>query len=107
MARFSASDITDGLDLIHVSLDCSWQDAEVLRNLFPRDSSVALHELFELFFAEGRMSANRVSLPSLSGKRLEARLSIIFVERSYIQIYAIADAHKSICKSEPYSLTDQ
>lgn len=33
------------------------QNTEVLRNLFPCDSFIALYELFELLFVEGRMNA--------------------------------------------------
>lgn len=33
------------------------QKAEVLGDFFPCDSFVALYELFELFFAEGKLSA--------------------------------------------------
>ena len=76
-AGFSASDIADGLDLIHVSLDCSWRNAEVLRNLLSRDSFVALYEFFELFFAERRMSAIECQLSAI----IECQLSAIaFIE---------------------------
>lgn len=37
------------------------QNAEVLGDFFPCDSFVALYELFEFFFAEGRVRAKQLS----------------------------------------------
>ena len=62
MPEFSISDIVDGLDLWFMYLRIVLDDTPKYSAIFFLcDSLVALYEFFELFFAEGRMSAKRLS----------------------------------------------
>lgn len=61
MPEISISDIVDGLDLIHVPLNRSWRYTEVLGNFLSLWFLSCSLWVFEFFFAEGRISAKRLS----------------------------------------------
>ena len=70
------------------------QSAEVLGVFFPCDSFVVLYELFELFFAEGRMRAKRL---------LRQRG---FIQDDYLTIFQLPSFLDSFLSTIPLSWSD-